>query len=172
MIFLNKIKNSIKNKRFKKCGKNTFTDSSVTGNLKNVVIGEKCYIGENNKFISLNALITIGSYVMTGPDVLFISGNHQFDIIGKRLIDITDFDKNINCDKDISIEDDVWIGARSIILKGVLIGKGAVIGAGSVVTKNVPPYAVVAGNPAKIIKYRFSTEEIKKHERLLENENC
>lgn len=171
MKFISKIKQSIKNKRFKQCGKNTFTDSTIKGNLKNVIVGNYCYLGENNQFISLNALITIGDYVMTGPDVLFVSGNHQFDILGKRMIDISDSDKNNECDEDISIGDDVWIGARSIILKGVSIGRGAVIGAGAIVTKNVPPYAIVAGNPANIIRYRFSEEQIAEHERLLKNEN-
>ena len=54
----------------------------------------------------------------------------------------------------IIIEDDVWIGANSIILKNVTLGQGCVVGAGSVVTKSVEPYAIVAGNPAKLIKYR------------------
>lgn len=171
MKFISKIKQSIKNKRFRQCGKNTFTDSTIKGNLKNVIIGDHCYLGENNQFISLNALIKIGDYVMTGPDVLFISGNHQFDIVGKRMIDISDYEKNNDLDKDISIGDDVWVGARSIILKGVSIGNGAVIGAGAIVTKSVPPYAVVAGNPAKIIRYRFSKEQIAEHERILKDEN-
>jgi acetyltransferase-like isoleucine patch superfamily enzyme len=60
------------------------------------------------------------------------------------------------------IGNDVLIGANALILAGVKVGDGAVIGAGSVVTKNVPPYAIVAGNPAKIIKYRFETEVIRK----------
>lgn len=55
----------------------------------------------------------------------------------------------------IYFEGDSWIGARSVILKGVKIGKGAVVAAASVVTKDVPPYAIVAGNPAKVIKNRF-----------------
>ena len=64
------------------------------------------------------------------------------------------------------IEDDVWIGSNSVILSGVKIGRGAVIGAGSIVTKNVPKYAIVAGNPAKVIKMRFNDEEISKLEKL------
>ena len=54
----------------------------------------------------------------------------------------------------ITVEDDVWIGANSVILPGVHINKGAIIGAGSVVTKDIPPYAIAVGNPAKVIKYR------------------
>lgn len=61
---------------------------------------------------------------------------------------------------DIIIGNDVWIGANCIILDGLTIGDGAVIAAGAVVTKNVPPYAIVGGNPARIIKYRFTPEQI------------
>jgi acetyltransferase-like isoleucine patch superfamily enzyme len=61
-------------------------------------------------------------------------------------------DSKIVC-KPIVIEDDVFIGARVIVTKGVLIGRGAVVGAGAVVTKDVPPFSVVAGNPAKVIRY-------------------
>ncbi|MEH7581800.1 DapH/DapD/GlmU-related protein, partial [Priestia megaterium] len=58
----------------------------------------------------------------------------------------------------VIIEDRVWIGARCIILPGVTIGKGATVGAGAVVTKDVPPYTVVAGNPAKVVKYKLGNE--------------
>jgi len=61
----------------------------------------------------------------------------------------------------IIVEDDVWIGTRVIILSGIRIGQGAIIGAGSVVTKDVPPYAIVGGDPARVIKYRFDEETVK-----------
>jgi len=67
----------------------------------------------------------------------------------------------------IVIEDDVWIGHGSIILTPARIGRGAVVAAGSVVTKDVPSYAIVAGVPARVIKMRFTPEEIVKHEYLL-----
>jgi acetyltransferase-like isoleucine patch superfamily enzyme len=73
----------------------------------------------------------------------------------------------ITGNKDVIIEDGVWCGCNVTILKGCHIGKGAVVAAGSVVTKNVPPYAIVGGNPAKVIKYRFNEEQIKEHERIL-----
>ena len=79
------------------------------------------------------------------------------DISSRRIID----------DQDIIVEDDVWIGARAIILKGVTIGKGSVVGAGAVVTKTIPPYSIVGGVPAKILRRRFSNEEIIKHESIL-----
>jgi serine acetyltransferase len=67
-----------------------------------------------------------------------------------------------SCKGDIIIENDVWIGAKATIMSGVRIGNGAIVAAGSVVSKDVPPYAIVAGNPAKVVKYRFSDEQIKK----------
>lgn len=72
---------------------------------------------------------------------------------------------NFSDKKPITIGNDVWIGSRSIVMDGVTIGDGAIVAAGSVVTKDVPPYAIVGGVPAKIIKYRFSDDIIK---RLLE----
>ena len=67
---------------------------------------------------------------------------------------------------DIILDDDVWIGYRAIILSGVHIGQGAIIAAGAVVTKDVPPYAIVAGVPARIVKYRFSEDIIKDLEKI------
>ena len=66
----------------------------------------------------------------------------------------------------IIVGNDVWIGFRSIILSGVTIGDGAVIYAGSVVTKDIPPYAIVAGVPAKIIRYRFDAKTIERLARV------
>lgn len=65
------------------------------------------------------------------------------------------------------IEDDVWCGANVTILKGVTIGRGSVVAAGAIVTKSFPPYSIIGGVPAKLIKMRFSPEEIERHEALL-----
>ena len=65
------------------------------------------------------------------------------------------------------IGDDVWIGTRSVIMTGVRIGDGAIVAAGSVVTKDVDPYTIVGGVPAKFIKMRFSDDDIKRHQKML-----
>jgi len=87
-------------------------------------------------------------------------------IVGKYMFDYTESDKLPEDDQPIVISDDVWIGAGAIILSGVNIGRGAIVAAGSVVNKNVPPYAIVGGIPAKVIKYRWDEKTIELHEKL------
>ena len=70
-------------------------------------------------------------------------------------------------DQPVVIEDDVWCGANVTILKGVTIGRGSVVAAGAVVTKSFPPYSIIGGIPAKLLKMRFTEEEIMEHERML-----
>ena len=97
----------------------------------------------------ISGKVIIGKNVMMGPDVCIYARNHAF-----ARTDIPMNAQGFDIEKPVVIEDDVWIGAKAIILPGVHIGTGAIIGAGAVVTKNVPNYAVVGGNPAHIIKMR------------------
>ncbi len=130
-----------------------------------ITLGNDVTIGVNSCFLSTGANLKIGNKVLFGPHVYIITGNHQVNKIGEYIIDVKN--KTETCDADVIIEDDVWIGAGSIILKGVTIGRGSVIGAGSVVTKSTAPYSINAGNPARQIKMRFTDEEIKAHEQIL-----
>lgn len=109
-------------------------------------IGNDSGLGENCR---LQGTVTIGDHVMMGPDVLIYTTNHEFE---DKTIPMQSQGYREEC--PVSIGNDVWIGARVIILPGVHISDGCVIGAGSVVTKDVPPYCVCAGNPAKVIKER------------------
>jgi acetyltransferase-like isoleucine patch superfamily enzyme/glycosyltransferase involved in cell wall biosynthesis len=112
-----------------------------------------------------NEHIKIGSFCSIGGGVEFLlGGNHAMNGITTFPIKVKYFGhQNEALTKGpIVVGDDVWIGNRAIILSGTKIGQGAVIGASSVVSGYVPPYAVVAGNPAKIIRYRFSPEVIEK----------
>lgn len=93
--------------------------------------------------------ITIGKDVMMAPECVILTRNHAFE-----RTDIPMGAQGVQQEKPVFIGNDVWIGQRVIILPGVRIGDGVIIGAGAVVTKDVPDYAVVAGNPARIIKYR------------------
>ncbi len=109
--------------------------------------------------------LRIGNFVSIATGVKFIlGGNHRLDTIStypfKKIFmgyKIESLSKG-----PIVVEDDVWIGTDSLILSNVRIGKGAVIGAGSVVSKDVPPYAIVVGNPARVVRYRFSEDLINK----------
>lgn len=135
---------------FKECGSkvSNINRNIYFGNGRNVSIGDFSSIGAN---CYLPNDIQIGKYVMMGPDLFCIPVGHEISdtsipmcFQGREKIEGT----------GTRISDDVWIGARVIITKGRLIGKGAVLAAGAVVTKDVPEYAIVGGNPAKVIKMR------------------
>ena len=105
--------------------------------------------------MSVRGGVRIGKYFHPGRGLTIFSTNHNYN--SDKLIPYDEID----IPKPVVIKDFVWCGANVTILPGVTIGEGAVIGAGSVVTKDVPDYAVVAGNPAKVIKYR-DIEKFKK----------
>lgn len=93
--------------------------------------------------------VTIGNDVMMGPDVVVYTSGHRFD-----RVDITMIEQGYSEPRPVNIGNDVWIGRRAIIMPGVTIGDGCVIGAGAVVTKDIPPYSLAGGVPAKVIKSR------------------
>jgi acetyltransferase-like isoleucine patch superfamily enzyme len=103
-------------------------------------VGERCWI-------SIKDHLKIGNYVRIGPDVCITDNSHQFakdDLIMNQRAKI----------QKITIDDDAWMGRGVTILGGVNIGKGAVLAAGAVVTKDIPPYEIWAGNPARFVKVR------------------
>ena len=154
-------------KRLIKCGKKSFIHKVSDCYFKNLELGDKSIIGPDCLILNTNAKLLIGNYVMVAPRVTFVTGNHRYDLVGARMIDVTIDMKLPSNDKDIIIEDDVWIGTGAIILKGVTVGEGAIIAAGAVVTKDVPPYSIYGGNPASFIKFRFTEEEVKLHKEKL-----
>lgn len=126
-----------------------------------LVAGAYAYIGPH---CLLYKGIEIGAYTMLANNVSIIGGDHNFKIPGVPMI----FAGREAPQKTI-IGKDCWIGAHSIIMTGVRIGDGAIIASGSVVTKDVEPYSIYGGVPAKKIKNRFSTqEETEKHRQFLE----
>lgn len=114
---------------------------------KNTRLGDYSGIGKDTY---VPGGVTIGRYCMLGPEIVFYTQNHSFE-----RIDIPMCRQGFGEVRPITIEDDCWLGRRVIILPGVTIGKGSIVGAGAVVTKSVPPYSVVGGNPAKVIKSRI-----------------
>jgi len=141
-------------------GKNTI----VRGHLQvfkhggNVSIGEFCFIGLGTKIWSAKS-ISIGNRVLISHNVNIHDNNSHPLNSKERHLDFAHIlryglrDENDLNEKEVIIRDDVWIGYNSTILKGVTIGKGAIIGAGTLVDKDIPDYAIVVGNPARIIKY-------------------
>ena len=124
--------------------------------IENVHIGSDVSIGERSILMCTRAKIYIGDHVMTGPNVTMITGGHRIDIKGRPMTSITNEEKRPDNDQDIILQGDNWIGANAVILKGVTVGEGSVIAAGAIVTKDVPPFSVVGGVPAKVIKMRFT----------------
>lgn len=138
------------------CGKNVRIGRGLRiAGREHLRVSDNVSIGTNCMFLCTRADIVIGHHVMFGPNVLVITGNHRTDIRDKYMIDVTDAEKRAEDDQPVVFEGDNWIGARAIILKGVTVGKGAVVAAGAVVTKDVLPYTIVGGNPARLIRNRF-----------------
>ena len=135
-------------------GRCTYIGQNCT--LINCKIGRFCSIAENVKVIS--STHPTHTYISTSP--CFFSVNKQ---CGISFTEKNCFKENLSIEGyNIIIENDVWIGSNVTIMGGIKIGNGAIIAMGAVVTKDVPPYAIVGGVPAKIIRYRFTQEEIEK----------
>ena len=153
----------------KHCGKHVYIRpiySDFKG-LNNLTIGDDTSIPKGSTFYCTIAPLTIGKKVVFGPNPTIIAGDHRIDIVGRFMTDITNADKSPEQDQPVVIEVDVWCGANVTILKGVTIGRGSVVAAGAVVTKSCPPYSIIGGVPAKILKNRFTPEQIVRHEEAL-----
>jgi acetyltransferase-like isoleucine patch superfamily enzyme len=132
------------------------------------------YFDRNVNIISWSNdyVINVGKYCSIGRDCnFFLHANHRYDWIttssqlwGPVTNEIAQMHMEMGhptCNGDITVGNDVWIGAKSTIMSGVKIGDGAIVAANSVVTKDVEPYAIVGGNPSKLIRYRFDENQIK-----------
>lgn len=139
----------------KKMGSKVFIDKNfICSGSKNVELGSHTYINHDVEIDAQYANVKIGKDVMLGPYVYIGTKNYGYK----------DYKNPMRKQKynsgTVEIEDDVWIGTKSIILPGTKIGRGVIIGAGAVVTNNVPPFAIVGGVPARVIKYRFDKKII------------
>ena len=120
------------------------------GDGSQIELGDRSGIGVD---CELYGPVRIGRDVMMGPEVIVYTANHRFD-----RLDVPMRDQGHAAAEPVEIEDDVWIGARAILLPGVRIGRGAIVAAAAVVTKDVPAYAIVGGNPAQRIGSRPGSE--------------
>ncbi|MCF8233938.1 MAG: acyltransferase [Bacteroidales bacterium] len=122
--------------------------ATVNNGVGDVIIGERTRVGLGNTLIGP---VTIGNDIMFAQNIVVSGLNHSYEDISMSI-----HDQKVST-AEIVIEDEAWIAANSVIVAGVRIGKHSVVAAGSVVTKDVPPYSIVAGNPAKLIK-QYNTE--------------
>lgn len=159
--FYRRVRMYLLSRLFLRVGENVVFDPDGVYSFKTISIGRDVFIGPK-AFFSGQSII-IGNKVMFGPGVYILGGDHQYSTVGEYMYDL----KRPGESAPVVISDDVWIGANVVILKGVTIGEGSIVGAGSVVVKDVPPYSIVAGNPAQFIRTRFEDRELKRHLELL-----
>ncbi len=168
-MLINKWKNHQFKKVWRKKNPHNLTTAQNVFDMDLVKVGNNTYGGLTILNYAKENMLQIGSYCAIAENVVFIlNAEHHLDTISTYPFKVRTLgeESEATAKGDIVLEDDVWIGANAIILSGVHLGRGSVIGAGSVVTKDVPSYAIVAGNPAKIIRYRFSEVIRKKLEQV------
>jgi len=154
------------NSKVTNCSFGKFNKIYSNVHLINVALGDFTYVADSSKLMN----VVIGKFSCIGPEVLIGLGKHPTQHFVSlhpvfystlKQTQITFVDKNyFNEYSTIKIGNDVWIGARAVIVDGVTIGDGSIIAAGSVVVKDVPPFAIVGGVPARVINYRFQPHEI------------
>jgi acetyltransferase-like isoleucine patch superfamily enzyme len=150
---------------FKRCGRNVRFDPDGNYSYCVIEIGNDVFIGNGTVLLATESSIVIGDKVMFGPNVTIMGGDHNSTVVGKFMFDVKA--KRPENDISVIIEEDVWVGAGATILKGVRLRRGCIGAAGAIVTREVPPYAIVSGVPARLVSMRFSLKDILKHETLL-----
>ena len=145
--------------------KNNYTYATSVFDIENVKVGKYTYGGISVSNDVKDAKLVIGNFCSIAENVHFMLGSeHALNHISTYPFQVyfMGADREAISKGDIIVKDDVWIGRNALIMSGVNIGQGAVIAAGAVVTKDVPPYAIVGGVPARVIRYRFGQEIIEK----------
>jgi acetyltransferase-like isoleucine patch superfamily enzyme len=132
--------------------------------IENVFLHEHTHILGNSLLITTQAKFVMKKYSASAEGLTVITGSHPA-VVGELFLEKAEND--IQESKEVIVEEDVWLAANVTLLAGVNIGRGAIVGAGSVCRSSVPPYSIVIGNPAKVIGFKFTPEEILRHEVLL-----
>lgn len=143
---------------FAECGDNvTLGRRSELAGVENIYMGHDIYLGPAATLLTTRAKIRFGNYVMSGPNLTVITGDHRIDILDRPMMMLSDTDKLADNDRDVVIDDDVWLGSGVTILKGVHVSAHCVIAAGAVVTRDVEPeYSIWGGVPARCLGLRIS----------------
>jgi len=147
-----------------------FRQPILVKGINNVYLHENSSILGNAQILTILAKFIVKKNTGIAEGLTVVTGNH-INIIGRFYRTIKDSEKPANADKDVIVEEDVWIGVNVTLLSGVTIGRGSIVGAGSVCRFSVPPYSIVAGNPAKVIGFKFTPTQIIEHEKALYPEN-
>ncbi|MFZ0533101.1 MAG: acyltransferase [Anaerolineales bacterium] len=151
---------------FRRHGKHFIFDPRDDFTYDTIEVGNDVSIGNGASFMASESNIIIGNKVLFGPNVTVIGGNHNTSVVGQFMYDV--HEKRPEDDLDVIFEDDIWVGSCAVILKGVRVGRGSIVAAGAVVNKDVLPYSIVGGVPAKRISIRFGNKEmIMSHEAKL-----
>lgn len=147
------------------------SDSARILNPNNIIMEEHTNIDDDAVIMNTRAKFIMKRKSGAAFGLTVVCGGHM-SLVGRYFKDITDLDKDRldtshEFDKDIIVEEDVWIGSRVTLLKGSHLGRGCVVGSNSCVRNSIPPYATVIGNPAKIVGFKYTPEEIIQHEKDL-----
>lgn len=153
-------------KRFGHIADSVILTPPLSGTLKNVFIDDDVSIGAYAWLSSPNARIIIKGHCSIAEHLTIHTGNHA-RVVGMFISDINEANKPGGYDADVIIEKDVWIGSNVTILAGVHVGRGATIAAGAVVNKDIPPYCIAGGVPARPIKFYWGIDDIMEHEKKL-----
>jgi len=137
--------------------------------IENVYLYENTHILGHSVIITTKAKFIMKKNSATAEGLTVVTGNHPF-FVGEFFLKKGGY-MDIQEARDVIVEEDVGMYSNVTLLSGITVGRGAVIGSGTVCRKSIPPYAIVVGNPAKIIGFRFSPDEVIEHERILYPEN-
>lgn len=146
-----------------------FEYPSVIGNPSQVYLHDFTRLQRNHKILNYTGKFVMKEYSAAAINLTVVTGNHTPTVgIPQYLSGPSHVNDR---ETDVIVEEDAWLGTNVTLIAGAYIGRGAVVGAGSIVNKDIPPYAIVVGVPAKIVGVKFSIEQILKHEQILYPEN-
>lgn len=152
-----------------KCGRDVrFGQRFQAYGIQNIYLWNDISFGIGTVMMCTWAKIKVGAHVMTGLGVTFIIGSHRYDIAERIMESIKNDEKLPENVQDTVLEGDKWIGANVTILKEVTVGMGGIVAPGAVITRDVLPFSIVGGVPARIIKMRFNSEEYNKHLKIID----
>lgn len=138
---------------------------SISGH-KNIYLYEHSHIDGHAIILTTRAKFIMKAGAVASVGLTVVSGNHHHEV-GRWTHTIKDEEKPEGLDKDVIVDDDALLGAHVTLLAGVHIGRGANIGSGAIVTKSIPPYAIAVGVPAKVVGFKFTPEDMIRHEEIL-----